>query len=72
MTEKAMKGVLMQMKKGEVRDERWFLFHTECTKEDLKRMVSLGYLVRTDKDTDDFMSDNCYELTAAGYKFAWE
>ena len=68
----AMKGVLIRLKRGEACEEGWFLRKAKCSMEDLEKMVSLGYLIRIDKDVNDFMSDNSYQLTDAGWEFAWK
>lgn len=72
VTTEAMKGILMQLKRGEACEEGWFLRKEKCSMEDLERMVSLGYLIRIDKDVNDFMSDNRYQLTDVGWEFAWK
>ena len=53
-------------------EEGWFLRKAKCSMEDLEKIVSIGYLIRIDKDANDFMSDNRYQLTDAGWEFAWK
>ena len=70
MNEGVIKATLIKMKAGERRTTRWFA-DQGLSKSDLNDAVERDYLVYYEKDMNDFMSDDGYELTRAGRDFAW-
>ena len=61
----------MVMGKNGIRNERWFLIERKFTKDELVEMVDNGWLIKKEKDPNDFMSDVCYILTQDGFELAW-
>ena len=51
-------------------DEPWLIRNGKVLKEELDELVELGYLFRFDADPNNFMSDNKYMITDAGFEFA--
>lgn len=63
---------LIKLREGEKYEESWLLRQGGFTQSELDTLVDEGYLIRIDKDPNDFMSDNLYMLTEDGKAIAWK